>query len=260
MTNFNNPAAIALNETRQLFHDAEPGVFLSLGTGLEGSKSNNSAWKNCFPFRIARAFFKLGDSDDSWNRLINSQQKDRKKCFFRFNPIYNDGLPPLDDVDSIDKITRVTHENAISYADMDLLADTLRAGLFTFELDLQEPPRFQAGTFRCKGIIRCLLGAKTLELSIFLEQLKQQLSSFWFDENICHTFSQKDINEEFTLEVHFQVSDRYQNFAIQLKENERVHISGSPFTLHGLMKQQHADACFGTELHQTRNYVRRSAE
>ncbi|KAJ2977353.1 hypothetical protein NQ176_g4420 [Zarea fungicola] len=255
---FNNPAAIALKEAGALYPTStEPSIIVSLGTGSSGEKrSTNGAslWHGLFPARLFRAFWRQSDCAAAWDQLLSHQKLDKRGDFFRFDIRFGEDQPALDDVGSMREVARMACESALASAEMSRLAKYLRAALFFLELDVGFPLIMRCGTYHCTGKLKCRLRAGSEELHVFLTQLHHSTAIFKCQGQTLLTMSSGREGSfdmtQFEKEVALEVPSLQHAFAITLdEESTSSSISGSPFTLDRLQKQQHLYAPFGTAYH-----------
>lgn len=216
-------------------------------------------WEDLYPARLARAIRRHWDSDHAWKQLMSHQKSRGRGEFFRFDVEFQSQLPALDDVDSMDEVARIAREAALGSTAMKRIGKCYRAELFLFELDPSRPPHFVSGVYECVGYIICRLRAGTVEFETFMDQLRHISASFR-----CQGRTQPgafqglggiETDGNFRQEIAFYLPSRQHQLEISLQEGSPpsvCHISGSPFTLDSLIKQQNIDACFGTKDHQER--------
>jgi hypothetical protein len=268
LTLFNNPVSIALKEAAECFPSTpNPSIVLSLGTGSvacpEDQHSEAAAaswWRDSFPSRLFRAFWKQGDSNVTWNQVLEQPTAVEDKNLFRFNVEFEGKQPPLDDVDGMADIARAARKTASESCALKDLAKRQRAELFVFELDATQPPRITDGVYECVGHIMCRLRAGTVEYATFMQQLNQGRAIVkCHGQVIKGSFrAESDMtNVNFNQEVKFQVPSRQTSFQILLEEESSSpwDISGSPFTIDALSKQQGLNRCFGSEDHRKRPQI-----
>ncbi|KAL7940049.1 acyl transferase/acyl hydrolase/lysophospholipase [Trichoderma barbatum] len=282
---FNNPASIALKEAAALFPATpEPSIVASFGTGTTRTnhrgirqrdgrneqrrrwkkhrswwKKSLAWWEDLYPARLARAVRKQWGSDNAWKQLMNHQKNSGRGEFFRFDVEFKSQLPALDNVNSMDEVAGTAREAAAESAAMRQLGRCHRAELFIFELDVSRPPRFVSGVYECVGYVLCRLRAGTVEFATFMDQLRHGSAVFKYQGRTQYLSFQGlggiGPDGNFRQEIAFYLSSRQHQLEITLVEGSPpsiCHISGSPFTLDSLMKQQNIDACFGTRDHQER--------
>ncbi|KAI9146675.1 LOW QUALITY PROTEIN: Phospholipase A1 [Paramyrothecium foliicola] len=268
LTLFNNPASIALKEAADCFPlTPNPSVVLSLGTGSvvcpEDQQSEAAAtswWRDSFPCRLFRAFWKQGDSNVTWNQVLEQPKAVEDKNLFRFNVEFEGKQPPLDDVDGMTEVARAARKTASESCALKDLEKRQRAELFVFELDASQPPRITDGVYECVGHIMCRLRASTVEYATFVQQLNRGQAIVKCHGQIIKGsfFSASEMtNVNYNQEVKFQVPSRQTPFQITLEEQSSSpwDISGSPFTIDALSEQQGLHACFGSVDHRKRSQI-----
>ncbi|KAM3560564.1 hypothetical protein ARSEF4850_003607 [Beauveria asiatica] len=259
---FNNPAAIALKEAGSLFPaPTEPSVVVSLGTGSTSQKRSadaTSLWDGLFPARLFRAFWRQGDSAAAWDQLLRHQKLDKRGDFFRFDIRFGVDQPALDDVGSMREVARMAREIALASTEMRRLAKCLRANLFFLELDTGSPLVMRCGTYCCLGKLKCRLRAGSEELRVLLTQLRRSSAVFKCHEQELLAASGGGDGSpdavQFAKDIAIEVPGLHHAFSITLaEESAPSNISGSPFTLDRLQKQQRLYAPFGTSYHRERH-------
>ncbi|KAM3522459.1 hypothetical protein MY4038_008606 [Beauveria bassiana] len=257
---FNNPAAIALKEAGLLFPTpTEPSIVVSLGTGSTSQKRSAdgaSLWDGLFPARLFRAFWRQSDSAAAWDQLLHHQKLDKRGDFFRFDIRFGADQPALDDVGSMREVARMAREIALASAEMRRLAKCFRANLFFLELDTGSPLIMRCGTYYCMGKLKCRLRAGS-ELRVFLTQLHRSSAVLKCQGRRLLAASSGDGSFDaihFEKDIAVEVPGLHHAFSITLEEESTPYnISGSPFTLDRLQKQQRLYAPFGTAYHRERH-------
>jgi len=261
---FNNPASVALREAAVLFPDAaEPSLVVSLGTGsarAEGPRISKSRrlWRDSFPLRVFRAFWHHGSSKRAWQQLLSHRKAGRTGEFFRFDVEFDGSEPRLDDVAEMPEVARAAREAISGSPSLQRLARHIRAELFFFELDPSCPPRLAGGAYDCVGHILCRLQARTPEFEALMRRLDQSSATFQVGSRVLPGGLQDRSaalqDGSFRKEVRFHTATRQEPFVISLREGlaDACNISGAPFTLQRLAKQQRLEAWFGTADHRKR--------
>lgn len=233
----------------------EPSIVVSLGTGSSQLYSGGS-----FLDRLKAAFYTLTDSRLKWKQLLSHQNADGRGEFFRFDIEFQGLAPPLDDVEKMEEVSEIARETIAQSPALDELASHLRAELFFFELDDSKLPRFSNGSFSCLGHISCRLEIGTAELEAFMQQLQKASASFQLaGRTLPISFHDRIGGKswgEIRQAIHFRVPSRQAPFDIVLDEGRGApcNISGSPFTLEGLIRTQNLEAYFGTADHRKRTF------
>ncbi|KAI1839796.1 hypothetical protein JX266_013990, partial [Neoarthrinium moseri] len=259
----NNPASIALEETTAIFPlSAEPSLVVSLGTGSAKPRSPTTVdpphfFHDSFPARVYRAFWNSSSSRRAWQQLMNHKKLGDSSEFFRFDLEFEGNGPGLDNVSEMEEVGRLARESIETSPTLPKLVQHIRAQLFVFELS-STPITYCDGRLQCRGPILCRLAFSTKELKVFLSQLQNKSASLRIiNKALPHCF-QDPIPQQagigFCMEVQFTVASRTEPFSIVLCEEEgtECNISGSPFTLQSLIRQQNMESWFGTADHRKR--------
>ncbi|KAK2036226.1 FabD/lysophospholipase-like protein [Colletotrichum somersetense] len=266
----NNPSSIALREIASLYPTTpDPSIFVSLGTGstsTQGSEPQTSEsrwpWRDSFPLRLVRALWNLGSTKRTWQQVIAHKNVGHTGEFFRFDVSFPGAEPSLDDLSELSDVedgsenTKGTFEGLPELARLVLC---IRAELFVFELSPIQPFRFVDGEYECLGHIRCRLGANSDAFVEFMSQLDTACASFRIgDRTLAGGFYDRSPlgnDGHFCKEVRFRVTSREEPVAITLWESpdEGCNISGSPFSLRRLVREQKLDECFGSADHRKRS-------
>ena len=231
---------------------------MSLGTGSIGEKRDSaSLWDSLFLARLFRAFWRQSDSAAAWDKLLRHQKLDKRGDYFRFDIRFGEDQLALDDVGSMHEVAEMAREIALASTEMRRLAKCFRANLFFLELDSGFPLIMRNGTYYCTGKLRCRLRAGSDELRVFLTQLQDSSAVFTCrGQQVPIVASGREGTFEathFEKEVALEVPSLQHMFAITVEEESTTSsISGSPFTLDRLQRQQHLYAPFGTAYHRQR--------
>ncbi|KAK7928494.1 hypothetical protein PG985_005492 [Apiospora marii] len=257
---FNNPAAIAVQEA--FASGAEPSIIVSLGTGAAKTRSpvlgdSRRLLQDSFPMRIFRAFWQGSSSHRAWQQLLRHTKSDSQSNLFRFDIEFEGPVPALDDVAEMQNVAKLARDEILHSPSLEPLIHRIKAELFVFELSPDAPFRFHNGVYLCAGRILCRLQPKTPEYNAFMCQLAQSSASLHVAHQriIKGVWGSPTVNtqEQFHQEVSFQIKSRDRPFSISLAVGDyHSHISGSPFTLEGLVEQQKLNAVFGTADHRKR--------
>ncbi|KAL6406357.1 hypothetical protein AUP68_09147 [Ilyonectria robusta] len=231
---YNNPVSIGLQEVVAVdTNPAERIIAVSLGTG--------SARES----RLYRAFCR----QMSGHR--ETERQDSSPSLFRLDIEFDGKQPALDDVNQTDEIVRIAHETALGSSAIRDLAREMRAEYFLFELDHCRPPQFVNGVYDCVGYISCRLRAGDPSFTAFMQQLTDNNAFLQCGRRVLSAGFQSPSCGNFYLEVKFHVPTRQGSFEIMLQDGpgNPCNISGSPFTLERLMRQQKLEPWFGTSPH-----------
>ncbi|KJZ68127.1 hypothetical protein HIM_12482 [Hirsutella minnesotensis 3608] len=230
----------------------EPSVVVSLGTGSSQPSQGKS-----FLSRLVRAFWRLTDSKLRWKQMMSYRRLGTRTEFFRLDLDFQGAAPPLDDVERMEEVAEIAQTSISNSSAVNALAALLRAELFFFELDCTELPRYVNGAFVCVGHIVCRLQVGTAEFDEFQRQLRTSAASFWIGSREIPVGLGDEVDARsahFRKSVHFRAAGRDDSFDILLSEGrgEPRRISGSPFTIARLLRQQHLDSFFGQSNHKKR--------
>ncbi|PWI65014.1 hypothetical protein PCL_08373 [Purpureocillium lilacinum] len=255
LTFFNNPASIAMQESSALYPTkGEPSIVASFGTGFAKPSAGTS-----IVGRLLGAFEILTSSKIRWKQLLSHRRVGERSEFFRFDVEFQSAAPALDDVDRMDEISEIAKEAVAESSTVERLAKHLRAELFYFELDGHHPLRYMNGAFSCIGHIICRLRPGTTGFHEFMEQLHDSAATFCLDGRTLPINIAESMNVAhgavFRQRVTFRVRSRHEKFGVKLDEGlGGCNISGSPFTLNWLLREQQLDANFGTVDHRKRKH------
>ncbi|CVL09032.1 related to calcium-independent phospholipase A2 [Fusarium mangiferae] len=253
----NNPVCIAVHEAISLTPDmAEPSIVVSLGTGSASDTDveSSSIFSNTFLPRLWRGLWRQASSRTAWDHFLSHQSPESKTKTFRFDVNYMEKEPQLDQVSGIGYVQQAACSAVVKSPEIRQLSCLLRARLFFFELNEQEPPYFARGAYQCSGRIMCLLRAQTPEYEAFMHQLCTKAAFFQLGTQSLEV-SYEDISRDLCYDVKFAAPSLRSNIRITLNETagEELDINGSPYPLDWLIKRQCLDASFGTSDHRLRN-------
>lgn len=232
----------------------EPSIVASFGTGFAKPSAGMSMVS-----RLLGAFEILTSSKIRWKQLLSHRRVGDRSEFFRFDVEFRSGAPALDDVDRMDEVSEIAKEAVAESPTMERLARHLRAELFYFELDGKQPLRYTNGAFSCIGHIICRLRPGTAVFQEFMRQLHESAATFCLNGRALPISIADATNViqrvGFRQRVSFQVRSRQEQFGVELDEGlGGCNISGSPFTLQWLLREQQLDANFGTADHRKRKH------
>jgi hypothetical protein len=236
----------------------EPNFVISLGTGEPGQKNYEVSTEDCRDIRKNGMFARIRD-------LIMEKMRDKtvRRAYksiglaaqilpkiYRLSVDFEATEPRLDDARSIPElISKVETDQRLS-ASIDEVAHCLIASLFYFELD-SAPERYDR-KYVITGHILCSIRRNDPAFEALFSKLSTGSVRFWVDDwpmlesiNDPSCFG-KDRN--FRMRVRIETSDR---FTMSLKQGEAkaYNISGSPFSVKGLVAAQGLDAPFGRADH-----------
>jgi hypothetical protein len=245
-----NTTDILIAESSAVWHNTRMDFILSLGTGRgpEATATSElpSQGKICNS-SLARLLYwgraKLRESIDGeevHERVKKSLGEVDRPRYYRWNPIFEDGLPRLDDIESINGL----RDRASSDPCAEDLADVKIAMLASsFFFELRHLPKYCSdGTYMCEGTIRIrgdpnlileLLAKSSTECADFVRK-GEELGEVQIVDGICpqcRLFSQQ---------VQFRVRGHDDCHAICLKlGKDREHrISGFPQNMAWFCEQQ----------------------
>lgn len=257
---YNNPVSIGLQEVTVLGKDPEQRTLVvSLGTGSvresDDTRDNESSLSSSFPARLYRVFCKQMAGH------CEARGQDNCPNIHRLNIEFDGKQPPLDDVKQSGEIARMVRETALSTPAITALARELRAEQFLFELDPSRPPQYINGIYECFGYISCRLRAGDPALKVFMQQLIDNHAFWQCGRRVLPAEFQCDGGMNgygnFYQEVAFHMPNRQGLFKILLQDGpgKPCNISGSPFTLERLMRQQKLEPWFGTPCNSKRRQL-----
>jgi hypothetical protein len=236
-----------------------PSTIASCGTGEEESTALRSSWEH-FWERAREVWFPLR-LFQAWKiNQVKQPHVNEREGFFRFDVKFKK-MPALDEVRGMEETGRLAREAALASPLVRDLARRLRAELFFFELDSSGFPQFRNRTYHCVGNIYCRLGTRTRALGGLLEELSRLSALFRCQGGpVRCDFSGPGCRDEygrFRKGITLRVRSCQEPFDIRLEDgegSETYKISGSPFSLDRLVRQQKLNAYFGTADHRTRRY------
>jgi hypothetical protein len=253
-----NTTDIMIAESSAIWHETRKDLILSLGTGrgsqVTGTspppsqgKIHNSALARLLHWGQAKLLEAI-DGEEVHERVMESLEKvDRPRCY-RWNPVFEDGLPRLDDIASIHSL----RDHASSNPCAEMLADLKIAMLASsFFFELRRLPRYCSdGTYMCEGTIRIrgdpnlvleLLAKSNTECAEFVRK-GEELGEVQIVDGICPQC------KLFSQQVQFRVRGHDDCHAICLKlGKDREHrISGFPQNMAWFCEQQGLYDVFST--------------
>ncbi|KFY32520.1 hypothetical protein V493_00121 [Pseudogymnoascus sp. VKM F-4281 (FW-2241)] len=253
----NNPLSLALEEASAIDpFAAEPGLVVSLGTG--SSKVPDSG---------PRMLFTRGILKDGWiPRLLRAfkstigatyspyQRRGSKDKYFRFDEEFDGPEPQLDDTSKMQELKAAARSSIEGSVQHDRLARCIIAELFFFELDFL--PVKKKGQYACTGKILCRLSAGDPSLGVLSEQLNRSLIKFLLQDRLIPNSKPSYLATDgnFCLAAEFEVDSRKSKVSLYIQEgsSEPCSISGSPFSINGLIAAQQLEAPFGRADHAKR--------
>ncbi|KAJ5117867.1 uncharacterized protein N7443_001773 [Penicillium atrosanguineum] len=247
----NNPGAIALAESANIWPRKWPDLFLSVGTGSGVSNLGlqvpfQKILTNRAIARSVRAAMFSGsmDGEQGFHDFLNCIPANMQLAIFRLDHPYPGPLPRLNEVEKLDQM------ESIPYNVPDVLVRAVLATAFFFELD-QQPIRNHRSLY-CEGSILCsrsqaqgLLSSVTAEFpgARFQSDQGSHLGSVK-EHDGCHACGY------FRKKVSFSLTSLEQIFSIAIVGSTSHHnIGGFPKSIQDLLDEQLADAHFGTPDH-----------
>lgn len=253
----NDPALTAMSESAALFpYKDTPDLLLSIGTGLSQVSSNNADIK-ISPTRADLTGVLVNVVRNRWflrlcrtfaSRMLErpvKQALNTSPWYHRLDLKMGSAEPRLDEVSSIAALKESINNDPSSRLSIKRIAHCAIATLFIFKLD--DVPSEYDGPYRGHGRILCRLDPREPALGILLERLLASRSSFYLDEKPLGCGPSPPDNV-FEIKVKLALDC---DFSIVLKQadGEPCHISGSPFNIRRLAKEQKMHAPFGTSEH-----------
>ena len=236
----------------------EPNFVISLGTGEPGQKNYEVSTEDCRNIRKNGMFARIRD-------LIMEKMRDKtvRRAYksiglaaqilpkiYRLSVDFETTEPRLDDARSIPElISKVETDQRLS-ASIDEVAHCLTASLFYFELD-STPDRYD-GKYVITGHILCSIRRSDSAFEALFRKLSRDSVRFWLNDwpmpELITDPSCFGKDRNFRMPVRIETSDR---FTMSLKQGEAkaCNISGSPFSVKGLIAAQGLDAPFGRADH-----------
>ena len=242
----------ALAECRYIWpEDNFPDLVVSAGTGTTEAESPKPThfrhlFNDGFVPRIYRAYMASLDGQSTWQELETRIGDENPKHHFRLN-VDLDKVPPIDDVDCMEKMrASVALQRDATHEGIELASAILIAS-FYFELDAV--PRYEAGLFRCEGSIFCRNDARAVIRALM--KIDRCPSKFFKDEaHLAECGGASEVCREccrYRKRVAFYVKDLNSLITIYLSSSggKRRRISGFPQTLRWFVERQRLDAAFG---------------
>jgi hypothetical protein len=249
--------SLALQEVAAMFPlREEPSLVVSLGTG--SARLEESPWStrtrgllhDGFIPRLVRALKKSVGGTQA-HKFRSRQRKGRREQYFRFDVEFNGPEPELDDTTKLEELKDIARAAIASSKELDRLARCIVSELFIFEL-VDKPQR---NSRQYTGNIICRKRAKTSPFQKLLSQMKNNSARFLFQGHALSgsiaddSYFSNDGN--FCKRISFEVADTEAPISIQLQQGslEPSSISGSPYSIQGLVKALQLDSCFGRADH-----------
>lgn len=245
-----NTTDILIAEGSAIWHDTKKDFILSLGTGRgpeattaslppSRGKIRNGALVRLLHWSQAKLLEAL-DGEEVHERVWESLEELDRPRYYRWNPVFEDGLPRLDEIESIYGL----RDRVDAYPCATILADVKTAMLassFFFELS-HLPEYCSDGTYMCEGTIRIrgdpsqvleLLSTCSTGCAEFVRK-GEDLGEVQITDGICLQC------KLFSQQIQFRVRGHDDSHAICLKlEKDREHrISGFPQNMAWFCEQQ----------------------
>ena len=253
----NDPGNFAMEEVAALFPYHEgPSLVVSLGTGsarlekLSGVSHARGLLQDGFIPRLFRAFKRsIGGSQP--HRLRSLQRKGNREQYFRIDTEFDGPEPELDNTTKVEELKEAARAAIVGSKELVRLPRFIVSELFIFQL--VEVPCRRSHLYT--GKIVCRLRANTNRFRKLMSQMKNNSSKFLLQGHMLSgsikddSYFSKDGN--FCKRITFEVLDKDSPFSVQLQRGslEPTSISGSPFTIHGLITAQKLGSCFGRADH-----------
>ncbi|CZS94309.1 related to calcium-independent phospholipase A2 [Rhynchosporium graminicola] len=241
----NNPGNLTLEETAVIYPSIdELSLMVSLGTGssrpsdIPRMSPSRGIFQDGFIARLLRVF-KLSFGSIRGHKFRSRRREGRKEQYFRFDMEFDGPEPALDNTTKMQELKTAARAAVHGSTELKRLARCIVAELFVFELD-HDPSR-ENGKYLCTGRILCRRRANHHAFDILMKQLSKKSIKFFVEGRPIEGLIDKLI-------------DRRSAFTIQLREGnmDSCSISGSPFTINGLVSAQELSAPFGTSNHRKR--------
>lgn len=245
-----NTTDILVAEGSAIWHNTRKDFILSLGTGRGSEtttsslppsqgKIRNGALARLLHWSQSKLLEAL-DGEEVHERVWKSLEEVDRPRYYRWNPVFEDGLPRLDEIESIHGL----RDRVDSYPCANMLADVkiaMLASSFFFEL-CRLPEYCSDGTYMCEGTIRIrgdpnqvleLLSTSSAGCAGFVRK-GEELGEVQIIDGICLQC------KLFSQQVQFRVRGHDDSHAICLKlGGDREHrISGFPQNMAWFCEQQ----------------------
>lgn len=268
---YNNPSALALAAARAQYPEKpHPGLFVSCGTGAgrltkRGPRSGLDpsqpiggrvqkrkkrtllrALDRSSVGRVCGAFMRQNDSNREFERVC---QHIRGGNLFRFDLEHDGPQPALDDITDLEGRQKRAEAAAASSPEIRAAARCILAQRFFFALD--SIPQYDDGMYQCSGGIYCDLEPGSPEQAALLHHLDQGSASFRLgSQTLTGPFLRRATRQSdgaLVEKVAFSIRTRQAEFSIEVHDGveKPAGISGSPFTIDGLVQLQGLDDWFG---------------
>lgn len=259
MRRHNNPINLAITEAKHLWPNCPgPDVFISLGTGSETtshsptvSRFRNVLLDGWLP-RIYRSVSSSFEGQNNWREFLGVIDEKSRDDYFRFDVSIPGGLPRLDNVECMDRLSKLVRTNIPSDRTQRDAVISLLATCFFFHLETR--PEYFSGLLKCVGSIRCRAPARSV--IDCLERLDPSAKEFYKDEiNLSLQLTANDICQycdRYFRPVRFIVRDVNETITLSLRFGGRTHrLSAFPNKIKWFTEQQGLDWSFGSRDHRS---------
>lgn len=252
----NNPIGIGIGESRHIWpENSSMDVVLSLGTGTtDGQSQINPHYRHRindgFIPRLYRSFMSSLDGEHSWKDMINRLDDTTREDYFRFNIEIN-GSPDIDNITRMDEWRDTVRQQSTALARCEEVVSALLVSSFFFELE--KPPEYERGFFRCDGFIRCRSNCNNVVKAV--ERLCDNEMEFLLDSGVVAIFEgRNDICrwcQRYRKKITFYVRHPSDQVTLSLRMGEHScrRLSGFPQTMEWFVKMQELDGFMGVADH-----------
>ncbi|KAJ6008530.1 FabD/lysophospholipase-like protein [Penicillium herquei] len=258
MRRHNNPVNLALSEAKHLWPNSpSPDVVISLGTG-SGTKDYPSKSVSNFRNvlvdgwmpRIYRSFSSSFEGSTTWREFLDSVNEKHRDDYFRFDVTVPGGLPRMDNVDCMDRLSKLVRSDPAGVQKHKEAIASLLASSFYFQLDAK--PEYYSGFLQCIGSVRCRAPAHYV--LNWIHGFDSSRKDFYKDSiNLGIHLSSEDICEHcqrYSRRLRFMVRDLKQTIGLSIQFGGRSHsLSALPNSIQWFIEQQGLDGTFGSPAH-----------
>lgn len=245
----NNPIALALSEFVALHGDDTPDIVVNLGSGSAPAPqlvdSRIRRIRDSWPFRLCRGFMSLMDGLRAWNDVSSVRKKSPKADgHYRLDITIKD-LPRLDDTTKLPLLKPMVCNDAKLQKTVREIGYRLFASLFYFELT--EVPRRSDSSFTVQGNFLCIRKAYDPALPRIVQRLLQ--SVIIVNGNKLSSDPVKDLQGSIYQPVSCLSRDSMSIELLEKGNNRPYPISGSPYSIQGLISRCGLTNYFGNSTH-----------
>lgn len=253
----NNPCLLALQEMQRIAPAPRlPDQFLSVGTGASSARQGvrtetapsllfgNSSLQQVYLHWYNKSF----DGDKIFHSMRRTvaaaapDAEDANRRFQRFNLPLADELPDLADVGAMDQLADAAWAHFASHPGLE---DEVKGVLATtFYFKLKWLPRYDDGSFVCRGYILCRIPMTKPAFPAFLAKLDSMGAQFVVQtrslRRVKSSIVSLDQTGNFSQPVFLRVGDLEEKLDVRLRfANSRdYHISASPIPISTLLRLQ----------------------